>query len=163
MQAAEALQAAYGTDIEIRFNSDRESGGAWLKTPDGGNAETGIAASVVTARARARWEASAQRYETEADTGRSSWPHAPKPLTDDQREAGRTLAQHDRALLAECPEGQLTVYAHITARAVQDPDLVPELAALPGWNDRYHHGPADDVQDALARCLRFAPPAEITT
>lgn len=50
-QAAEALSDLYdGAPVTIRFNSDRRSGGAWLKTvePDyiGGNAEVGINASV---------------------------------------------------------------------------------------------------------------------
>lgn len=45
--AAEALSELYGgAPVTIRFNSDRLSGGAWLKTvePDyiGGNAEVGI-------------------------------------------------------------------------------------------------------------------------
>lgn len=52
-EAARVLADAYGRDIVIRFNSDRRSGGAWLKTddPDGVwlNAEVGICASLVTA------------------------------------------------------------------------------------------------------------------
>lgn len=48
--AAEALSALYeGAPVTIRFNSDRMSGGAWLKTAEqdyiGGNAEVGITAS----------------------------------------------------------------------------------------------------------------------
>ena len=31
-QAAEALRDLYGMDVMIRFNSDRRSGGAWLRT-----------------------------------------------------------------------------------------------------------------------------------
>jgi hypothetical protein len=51
-QAAERLQAAYGMDVVIRFNSDRASGGAWLRTHDhdaiGANSEIGIGAFLVT-------------------------------------------------------------------------------------------------------------------
>ena len=36
--AAEALREAYGMDIQIRFNSCRESGGAWLVTDPGPDA-----------------------------------------------------------------------------------------------------------------------------
>lgn len=50
-EAAEALSDLYGhAPVTIRFNSDRRSGGAWLKTaePDyiGGNAEVGITAFI---------------------------------------------------------------------------------------------------------------------
>lgn len=49
-QAAEALTGLYGgAPVAIRFNSDRLSGGAWLKTVEkdyiGGNAEVGIRAA----------------------------------------------------------------------------------------------------------------------
>lgn len=51
-RAAQTLADAYGMDVTIRFNSDRRSGGAWLKTdePDGVwlNAEVGICARLVT-------------------------------------------------------------------------------------------------------------------
>ena len=42
VQAAEMLAAEYGMDIEIRFNSDRMSGGAWLKTPAKPDQEDGM-------------------------------------------------------------------------------------------------------------------------
>lgn len=50
-EAAEALSALYGgAPVTIRFNSDRMSGGVWLKTAEvdyiGGNAEVGINASL---------------------------------------------------------------------------------------------------------------------
>lgn len=50
-RAAEALSDIYSyAPVMIRFNSDRMSGGAWLKTADpdyiGGNAEVGITAFV---------------------------------------------------------------------------------------------------------------------
>jgi hypothetical protein len=51
-EAAERLQDAYGMDVMIRFNSNRASGGAWLRTHEhdgiSANAEIGIGASVVT-------------------------------------------------------------------------------------------------------------------
>lgn len=52
-RAAEALAAAYPDyDVTIRFNSDRNSGGAWLVTDQsdgiGSNADIGIGASVIT-------------------------------------------------------------------------------------------------------------------
>lgn len=57
-EAAELLASAYDYLVTIRFNSDRYSGGAWLKTddPDGLwlNAEVGIGASLVTAERNAR-------------------------------------------------------------------------------------------------------------
>jgi len=153
--AAGRLAEAYGIDVEIRFNSGRESGGAWLCTPDGGNAEVGIAASVVTAEARRAWERFAQRDE--------AWAASPdNPTAAGRAEAAETVA-YWRTALANSPEGQLTVCAHITA-AVVAPHLRAELAALPGWNPMtrsagggYHHGPADSVSAALTRCLRFRP------
>jgi hypothetical protein len=139
-EAARELARAYGSDISIRYNTDRESGGAWLVTPDGWNAHVGICASLVTARQRATW----QRWAAERDTD-PEWA---------------ALAE---GWLAESPEGQLTVCAHITAHAAGD--RAGELAALypDAWNDMsgrpsaYHHGPADSVADALARCADFAP------
>lgn len=160
-EAAAALASAYAADVEIRFNSDRESGGAWLKTPDGYSAHVGICASLVTARARATWERYAQRAEREAETGRASWNGS--AMTDDQRAGAREEAAYWRELLSACPEGQLTVYAHITAHAAGA--RAGELAQLDGWNacyhastgGSYHHGAAGSVAEALARCLRFAP------
>lgn len=160
-EAAGALAHAYGADIEIRFNSDRESGGAWLKTPDGYSAHVGICASVVSARNRAHWQVYAERYEREADTGRSQYNG--RELTPDELDASRELAAEYRSWLDQAPEGQLTVFAHITGHAAGD--RAAELAALDGWNERlypstggsYHHGAADSVADALARCAEFAP------
>lgn len=42
--AARAMDLAFPPDVEIRFNADRRSGGAWLVTPNGGNANIGICA-----------------------------------------------------------------------------------------------------------------------
>jgi hypothetical protein len=161
MQAAGCLAASYAADIEIRYNSDRESGGAWVKTADGRNVNVGICASLVTARHRAQAEASALRCEEEARTGRASWQS--QPMTARQRKGARGCAAQDRAWLADNPEGQLTVFAHLEGSAVADGTLRAELARLPGWNDMsgrsgaYHHGTADTVAEALARCLLFVP------
>jgi hypothetical protein len=160
VQAAEALRVAYNRDVEIRCNSDRESGGGWLVRTDGRNHHVGIGASLITARSRDGAERSAARYEAESASGRASWQS--EPLTEKQRAAGRELARHDREWLAENPEGQLTVYAHLTTEAVR-PELLGELAVLAGWwpmehsspGRAYHHGPAADVAAALARCQHF--------
>jgi hypothetical protein len=67
-KAAEALAAAYPDhDVTIRFNSDQESGGAWLVTDpfDGiwSNAEIGIGASVITQKHYDRREKDPDLYE----------------------------------------------------------------------------------------------------
>jgi hypothetical protein len=160
-QAAEALAAAYGKDIEIRFNSDRHSGGAWLRTPDGRNDDVGIGASVITARTREDWESRALRYEAEA-AGEIGM------LDDQQRQGARENAAAARRSLANYPEGLLTVYADISGRAVRDYRQAAELVKLGYWNDMgsadyrdgYHHDDATSVDDALARCLRFVPPGQ---
>jgi hypothetical protein len=158
--AASALADWYGSDIEIRFNSDRESGGAWLVSADGRNHYVGICASVVTRGHRARVERSALAEEAEARTGIAAWQA--QPMTPRQRKGARELAEGNREWLAENPEGQLTVCAHLEGSAVTR-ELRGELARMPGWNDMcgrsgaYHHGPAASVTAALARCLRFVP------
>lgn len=40
-EAARRMAETFGMDVEIRFNSDRHSGGAWLKTPGKGYAASG--------------------------------------------------------------------------------------------------------------------------
>jgi hypothetical protein len=160
-EAAAALAEAYGADVEIRFNGDRESGGAWLKTPDGRNNRVGIAAHLVTARHRSRVQASAERCEAEARTGSASWQT--DPLHARQRKGARESARLDREWLAANPEGQLTVFAFVEGSAAGTPELRRVLEALPGWNDMcgrssaYHYGEAASVAEALARCLKFAP------
>jgi hypothetical protein len=158
-EAAEALAAAYGADIEIRFNSDRESGGAWLRTPDGRSNRTGICAALVTARMRAVWGRHAAEAESEASTGRAFWQE--QELTPRQRKGARESAAEWRAMLATSPEGQLTIFAFIDAAVVGD--RWREMTRLDGWNERagsmsgYHYGTAESVADALARCLYFVP------
>jgi hypothetical protein len=157
-QAAEALAAAYGKDIEIRFNSDRHSGGAFLRTPGGRNDEVGIGASVITSHTRESWENAVRRYDAEAN-GEFAL------LTSEQREGARENAAAYRRSLANYPEGLLTVYAHIRGRAVRDSLQAAELVKLGYWNDMgsadyrdgYHHDDAASVNDALARCLWFVP------
>ena len=157
LQAAEALAAAYGKDIEVRFNSDRHSGGAWLRTPDGQNNDVGIGASVITAWTRERWESRARRYEAEA-AGKLG------QLNAQQREGAKEEAAAVRRSLANYPEGLLTVYAHIRGRVVRDSMQAAELVQLGYWNDMgsadykdgHHHGDAGSVNEALTRCLRFA-------
>jgi hypothetical protein len=163
-EGGRVLAEAYGMDVTIRFNSDRESGGAFLRTHEkdsiGANAEVGICASIVTARHRAQAEASAQRSEGEARTGRAPWQR--EPLTASQIEGAQGCAAYDRAWLAENPVGQITILAHIAGTSVRA-ELLPELKELPGWNrPGYHHGPADTVTDALARCVYFVPPGTLT-
>jgi len=145
-EAAEALARAYQMDVTIRFNSDRESGGAWLVTHEqdaiDANAEVGIGASVVTESSRRRWEQAAKR---------------------DDAMGLHDLARDWRDMLATMPAGELRIHAHIQAGSC-DPGRLAELRALDGWNDYregYHHGAADSVAEALARCLRFAPPARV--
>jgi hypothetical protein len=162
-EAARELARAYGGDIEIRYNSDRESGGAWLVTPDGRNDRVGICASLVTARARASWERFAVQDETMARTGICSWGGPARPA---QRKAARACAAEWRATLAANPEGQLTILAHIDYTAA-GPERGRTLALLPGWNGPagrmtgYHHGAAESVGTALARCLAFAPSEQL--
>jgi hypothetical protein len=60
-EAAERLQGHYGRDVTIRFNSDRQSGGAWLVTHArdsiSANTEIGICASLhVTARLKEMYD-----------------------------------------------------------------------------------------------------------
>jgi hypothetical protein len=157
-QAADQLAQAYGMDIEIRFNSDRESGGAWLKDAAGRHNWVGICAQVVTASARASWEKHAAEGETMAETGICTWGGPARPS---QRRGAREDAKMWRELLADCPEGQLTIIAHIVHGACL-PGREAELQALPGWQDMgnrpgYHHGPAETVAEAVARVLEFAP------
>jgi len=79
--AAQLLADAYGYPVTIRFNSDRRSGGAWLKTddPDGIwlNAEVGIGASLITDDDAAHWAA---RYPdmTQAAPGIYVYAHVGK-------------------------------------------------------------------------------------
>lgn len=162
--AARALAEAYGADVEIRFNTDREGGGAWLKTADGRNCRVGLTAHLVTARHRARTEAAALRCEAEARTGRASWQA--EDMTARQRRGARESARLDREWLAESPEGQLTVFAFIEGSAVPR-ELRGELESLPGWNDMcgrsgaYHCGTAGDVAAALERCRWFVAPGQV--
>jgi hypothetical protein len=91
--AAQLLRDTYGMDVTVRFNSDRESGGAWLRTHPvdriGANAEIGITASVITERASRR----AAALASDPSAGRPPLP----------------------------PVGTITVCAFASARALNDP------------------------------------------
>lgn len=155
-EAAELLAGEYGQDIEIRFNSDRESGGAWLVTPDGRNDRVGISAGVVTASRRRRAECHAAQCEEMARTGTCTWGG---PATPSQCEGARECAAGYRAWLAANPEGLMRISVKLAVAAVL-PQLRSELAQLPGWNPgTYHCGEVPDVRAAVARCLHFTPPA----
>lgn len=163
-EAARALARAYGQPVEIRYNSDRESGGAWLVTEDGYSAHVGIWAQVITANSRAAWERFARQSESELEAGRFEYGN--RELTADDRAVLREDARQWRAALADNPYGALYVGAHITAVAAGS--RTGELAQLPCWAPQsypcisgagYHHGRASSVAAALARCLEFAPTA----
>jgi hypothetical protein len=123
--AAALLGRAYDRDVTIRFNSDRESGGAFLVTHAvdgvGANSEVGICASVVTERTRARWQRNVERR-----------------AVDDPE-----WAADMRERLATEPEGTLRVYAHLSREAC-------DAVALAQTGGRYYHRPAADVAAALA-------------
>jgi hypothetical protein len=154
-QAAELLAAEYHQSVEIRFNSDRERGGAWLVTPDGRNDQVGINAGVVTARHRAQTERHATRAETMARTGICTWGGEATPS---QCEGARACAEHDRAWLADNPEGLMRIDVLLALAAVPA-YLHAELEQLPGWVNpgRYHIGDVPNLRAALSRCMRFAP------
>jgi hypothetical protein len=59
-RAAELLTRAFDMGVEIRFNSDRLSGGAWLETP--GTTDVAISADVITAESVARLAMRVKRY-----------------------------------------------------------------------------------------------------
>jgi hypothetical protein len=66
-RAAEMLRDAYGLPVVIRFNSDRLSGGAWLKTHEvdgiGRNSEIGLCASENTERTEERYRLICERSD----------------------------------------------------------------------------------------------------
>ena len=153
-EAADALETAYSKDVTIRYNSDRESGGAWLLTHAvdgiGRNSEVGICADLMTDRRRDKLERSRDR---DSETpGMQEW------------------ADHVQAILDARPAGDIRIYAHVLSTSVQ-PELLAELRELEGWNPLarrdgvdghgYHHGEADSIEAALARCLRFAPQSAV--
>lgn len=69
-EAAEGLRALYGLDVVIRFNSDRYSGGAWLKHDTGhwlsSDAAVGITACLIT---QERIDATLRKYPEWAEDG----------------------------------------------------------------------------------------------
>lgn len=132
-RAAEMLRDAYGMDVTIRFNSDRESGSAWLKTHEtdgfGANSEIGIGGSVVTERTRQRWQREIERWSARFD-----------------REWTTMLRQR----LATEPAGTIRIHAHIGNRSLVDKSIGntsedPERT--------YYHGVHESLKDALAFVL----------
>jgi len=65
MQAAEMLRQKYRRNVDIRFNSDRKSGGAWLRTHAKdilfGNAEIGICVTLFIAQGNRRYYGEVRR------------------------------------------------------------------------------------------------------
>lgn len=55
---AEILGPMFDRDIQIRFNSDRESGGAWLKDRSGSNDQVGLNAAL-----RTKWPNGMRAYD----------------------------------------------------------------------------------------------------
>lgn len=132
-QAAERLQEAYGMDVVIRFNSDRASGGAWLRTHErdgiGANGEIGIAASLVTEETiRVR-----RRY------GLDGRDEAPGTIHLAAHLAGTSLADPS---VKELPGWNGPT------------SISPE---------GYYHGPVASIQEALALCLRAGAIPAATT
>jgi hypothetical protein len=162
-EAARALAAASGQDVEIRFNSDRESGGAFLCTPDGRNSDVGVCASLVTARPRERGESRARRHEAEA-------AGTLRMLTGEQRAGARGNAAIVRRSLADYPEGLLTYTRTSAAERSRTRTTPPPWC---GWAGGMTRGPPitrpgtttarpGQFPGALARCLHFAP-ARVST
>lgn len=67
IEAAKLLAAEFGRDVEIRFNSDRRSGGAWLKNSGkgfDGNCQVGLNAGLYKIGANdIPWESSREYRE----------------------------------------------------------------------------------------------------
>lgn len=95
--AADLLHERFQLPITIRFNSDRESGGAWLKTHErdriGANAEIGISAEIITQRRADVIEEMRERHNEDW------YPNMP-------------------------PVGTITVTAYLSARVSVYPDLL---------------------------------------
>lgn len=94
--AANLLHERFEMPVTIRFNSDGESGGAWLKTHErdriGANAEIGISAEIITQRRVDVIEDMRKRHNEDW------WPNMP-------------------------PVGTILIYAYLSARVGLYPDL----------------------------------------
>jgi hypothetical protein len=128
--AGELLADAYEMDVQIRFNSDRKSGGAWLRTSVeegiGRNAEIGICA--------------VQRHLDEADRAREHQRNIVR--------LGQETADEIAELGAKNKPGTVTVFAHISARALIDKTLANEDTDEP--ERAYYHGVQPSLEAALA-------------
>lgn len=123
-RAADLLGTAFDLPVTIRFNSDRESGGAWLKLdePDGiwKNNQVGICASVITERTVEKRSIAIKRW---------GWDDV-EPYT-------------------AADVGQLTVYCHLQRDIIAKDELA---ASLCGDSD-YCHLPVPTIEHALAMAL----------
>jgi hypothetical protein len=128
-QAAELLAAAYNMDVTIRFNSDRQSGGAFLKTHEvdavGRNSEVGINAG--RRRTRDALERTAARYGLTVE----EWC-TPEEIAD--------------------ADGSLYVAVYLSATSLTDPSL-----ANSGGSRPYLHMQMPDVETAVEYALAQAP------
>lgn len=128
MHAADLLRVAFDMDVTVRFNSDRESGGAWLHTHAvdgiGANSELSIGASIVTDCAVRRAERHVARY------GDDEW--ATERLADLRANVGR-----------------ITVIAHMRRAIIADPVIAAELCTGT-LRDSYFHVSVPDVESGLA-------------
>ena len=110
-QAAEMLLQAFGQDVTIRFNSDRESGGAFVVTDAvndiGANAEIGLGAVLIDIPKR-RQRARRRRDDTEVD-----------------RDI-RALLEADGYDPDNPPERYVKVKANIGERALLHPEVATE-------------------------------------
>lgn len=129
--AADLLARTFDLPVTIRFNSDRESGGAWLKLdePDGigKNDQVGICADVMTEHRRQRIT---QMRDRDAEHhGMEEW-----------------VAYYDKWLSS--PEGQvgvITICIHLRRDVIASDEVAAELC---GDGDSCHNA-VESVEQAL--------------
>lgn len=129
---AELLAELFAMPVTIRFNSDRESGGAWLLTHErdrvGANAEVGICAHLVTERRHRDYAQMIKRYGED--------PEFPPPS----------------------PVGTLTLYVRLRARVM--PEQFRHLC-VGSYKDDSCNLPVPDLECAGAVLAAFADVADI--
>ncbi len=131
-RAAEMLADAFGIDVEIRFNTDRRSGGAWLvddKPGLSGNASVGLCAGLRAQRPEGLtdeqwWDMPIEDHRRlpeaiEVDTYING-DHLSDPSLANQGNPGDRYASHDHATLED---GLAWLQAHATAP-------IPDMGAL---------------------------------
>jgi hypothetical protein len=143
--AAELLADAYRMPVTIRFNSDRRSGGAWLRTDEidsfRANAEIGICARLVDERSVASIREQAERWQRDDDD---------PSLNDDRRRSAAEIAAESRRRGEEIElEKGVQVEAHIGSRALVVKTLATSFTGQP--ERAYYRGP----QPTLEAALRF--------